>query len=368
MGKKMKRKRIGFALCILLCSLLPLAAPAPAAVLSEGVSADMTMTFSRSVLNIGKTFTVTVSVKPNAPIEINSFDFSLGFDASKVEIVKDGDLPKTARPSNVPATFDYGVSIYGDSVVAMCSDNTSSQNAPIKAGTSTPIIAFYFKVKDTAAEGSAAGFTILEPTVNQLMAGGDPTPVSLTVKSPKTGTIGPKLDTNTRLSALTPDTGTLSPAFDKTVQEYTLDVPEDCDTVRFTAPAESSSSAVKITGGEGLDYGPNTVTIRVTAEDPDYVRNYTVTVNRAVPPTPTLTAEPTATPEPTEPPSSPEASSAAPSVSEGPESTGGSGDGGMWKNLAILFAFLFFITAIAAIWLAVDKVRNRGRMIRVKRV
>ncbi|MHB8962280.1 MAG: cadherin-like beta sandwich domain-containing protein [Saccharofermentanales bacterium] len=344
----------------------------PAAAGAEGVSADMTMTLGRSVLNIGKTFSVTVAVKPNANISITSFDFVLGFDSAKLEIIKTDGLPKTGRPSNVPSTFEYESNVSGSSIVVIGTDGTASQNAPIKASASTPIIIFYFKVKDSAAAGSTVNFTITEPTVNQLIAGEDPVAISLTIKSPKTGTIGARLDTNTYLSTLTSDIGTLSPEFTKATTEYTLDVPEDCDSVQLTAAADSAKSSFKVTGGEGLDYGPNTATIKVTAEDPDYVRIYTITINRANPPDPTATA----TPEPTAAiTSEPEISSEASSSSSSPSASAESEDeplvpvdNGLWKNLTILFASLFLVTAGTSLWLAIDKVRNRDKIIKVRRV
>ncbi|MHB1452907.1 MAG: cadherin-like beta sandwich domain-containing protein [Saccharofermentanales bacterium] len=342
----------------------------PAAVVAEGISADMTMTLGRSVLNIGKTFSVTVAVKPNANINITSFDFILGFDSSKVDLIRTDGSPKIGRPSNVPSTFKLESNLDGNNLIVLGSDETTTQSAPIKASLSTPLIIFYFKVRDSAPVGSTTSFTISEPTINQQVSGGDPVAISLNIKSPKTGTIGAKLDTNNYLSSLTADTGVLSPAFEKTTGEYRIDVPEDCDLVNFAAAAVSAKATLKISGGEGLDYGPNTVTIKITAEDPDYVRTYTITVNRANPPTPTPIATPTE--EPSEDISSdPGISSEAASSSISTESVANGdtpADGGIWKNLTILFASLFLVTAAATLWLTIDKVRNRDKIIKVKRV
>lgn len=370
MMEKNINKGVRQFIILMACLFLSIKIIMPAAISAEGISADMTMTLSRSTLNLGKSFSVTVAVKPNSNINITSFDFTLGFDSTKVEVVKTGSgIPKTGYPSNVPESFEYGISQYGDSIIALCNDGTSSENAPIKASSSTPIITFYFNVKSTAIVGSTTNFSITEATVNQATSNG-PVEISLNIKSPKTGTIGARLDTNNYLSSLTTDIGVLSPEFIKTTGEYLLDVPQECDAVNFTAAAVSAKASFKISGGEGLDYGPNTITIKVTAEDPDFVRTYTITVNRANPPTPTPEATPTT--EPTEYISSgPESSSDTSSSSIGPESAESSDtpvDGGIWKTLTILFASLFLITAATTLWLTIDKVRNRDRIIKVKRV
>ncbi|MDD2392731.1 MAG: cadherin-like beta sandwich domain-containing protein, partial [Eubacteriales bacterium] len=192
--------------------------------------------------------------------------------------------------------------------------------------------------------------------------------------SPKSAEIGPKLNTNTYLSKLIPSLGTLEPVFSKTVTKYSIDVTEDKDSITFDAAAEASKSNLKISGGSSLNFGANTVTITVTAEDPDFQRKYTITVNRASPPTPTP-EDPTPTEEISEE-SSEDTSSVASEVSEviTPEPTPVSEpedvreDQGPWKTATIILAVISAASIGSTIWLAIDKARNRDKIVKIRRI
>lgn len=81
--------------------------------------------------------------------------------------------------------------------------------------------------------------------------------------------------TNVYLSSLTVDQGILSPSFNKETNNYTVTVNSEIEEITITAVAEDNLSTVSgDTGLQNLNYGPNTFTVKVTAEngdDNDYV-------------------------------------------------------------------------------------------------
>lgn len=370
-------KKTACLFAMLLC-VLSINAVNSGRVCAEGVSAELSLVLSRNTLNLGKTFSVTVYIKPNINVNISTFDLVLSYDKTKISPVADNDSVKIDKTTKIPDGFNIGSTLDGNEIVILGEDGTISLSSPIVVSGNTPIMVIYFKVKDNAAVGEKATFSInMDMTAFNASTGDNPV-IPLESASPKSAEIGPRLDTNTYLSSIKPSTGTLTPAFSKSVYDYTVDVPEETDSVSFTAAAESSKAkAPVISGGTSLNFGANTVTIKVTAEDPDFTRVYTITVNRASPPTATPSPSPSPSPEPTEEVSeeSSEVSSEDSSViSEdvtptppviGPEDPGSAGP---WKIASIVLAVLCAALAGTTIWLAVDKVRNRDKIVKVRRV
>ena len=76
---------------------------------------------------------------------------------------------------------------------------------------------------------------------------------------------------------------TLSPTFIAETYSYLADVENTVSSVSVAAEANHRKAAVAVTGGTGLAFGENTVTVRVTAEDGVTTQDYTVIVTRAPP-------------------------------------------------------------------------------------
>lgn len=338
---------------------------------AEGESADISITLSRSVLNLGKSFTATIYVKPNINFNITSFDMVIGFDNTKLSVSEVNGVPKVDKTTKVPSGFLLQTNRDGDEIIVTGEDPTLQ--APIALSGNTPVFVLTFTVRDNAGIGSSANFTVNSSKIN-MISGYDPIPLYPEYPSPKSAEIGPKLNTNTYLSKLIPSLGTLEPVFSKTVTKYSIDVTEDKDSITFDAAAEASKSNLKISGGSSLNFGANTVTITVTAEDPDFQRKYTITVNRASPPTPTP-EDPTPTEEISEE-SSDDTSSVASEVSEviTPEPTPVSEpqdvreDQGPWKTATIILAVIAATSIGSTIWLAIDKARNRDKIVKIRRI
>ena len=83
------------------------------------------------------------------------------------------------------------------------------------------------------------------------------------------------------LSSLQISPGELTPAFSPDVTSYTASVAGDVDKIAVSAAPKDSKAKVVINGSSDLKVGENTVVCKVTAEDGQTVKNYTITVTKA---------------------------------------------------------------------------------------
>lgn len=82
------------------------------------------------------------------------------------------------------------------------------------------------------------------------------------------------------LSSLTIAPGELTPAFAADVTEYTAVVGADVEKLTISAPANHEKANVSVSGNETLQIGENTITCKVTAEDGETVKTYTILVTK----------------------------------------------------------------------------------------
>ncbi len=82
------------------------------------------------------------------------------------------------------------------------------------------------------------------------------------------------------LSSLKISPGQLSPAFSPDVTSYTVQVGADVDKLAVSATAKDGKAKVRVNGDSGLKTGSNSVTCKVTAEDGQTTKTYTITVNK----------------------------------------------------------------------------------------
>jgi len=344
-------------------------------VLSEGASAKVSLALSRPILNIGKTFLLTLKVTPDgANFPITAFNATIQYDTAKFELIKEGSSPKITKPSGTPANFKMEATDAGNKITTFCADDTLSQNAPIQTKGETSLISFTFKVKDNAAIGTAS-FLILDDCSLTQLENSKAISVPVTIISPKTAPVAARLETNTNLSEIKTDIGVLSPGFSKTIKTYSVEVPMEKTAILVTAKLESSLSKMVISGGQALAYGINKVTITVTAQDPEVVAVYTINVKRPSPyqssseessvvseeelPLESSLAE--SSEEPLEDISS-FVSSSEPSVDTTQPSLR------FWQLMAYLFIGLFLVTAGVLVWFIIDKFGDRGNMVKVRRL
>lgn len=109
----------------------------------------------------------------------------------------------------------------------------------------------------------------------------------------------PPVSTNAALSGLTLSNGTLSPVFDGAVTSYSSTVASTIASLTITPTVADATATVQVKVNTGnytaltsgtasaalaLNYGSNTLTVLVTAQDGTTTKTYTLTVNRDLPP------------------------------------------------------------------------------------
>lgn len=89
-----------------------------------------------------------------------------------------------------------------------------------------------------------------------------------------------KKSSNASLGSLVISAGTLSPEFSAATKDYTATVDYSCSSLAVTAnPADSKASVTSVTGNDSLEFGENTVSVVVTAEDGS-TSTYNIVVTR----------------------------------------------------------------------------------------
>lgn len=83
------------------------------------------------------------------------------------------------------------------------------------------------------------------------------------------------------LKSLKISPGTLTPEFDPSVEAYTAAVDGSTADLIVNAVAANAGASVALEGDRGLQNGENQVVVKVTAEDRQTVKNYTITVTKA---------------------------------------------------------------------------------------
>lgn len=82
------------------------------------------------------------------------------------------------------------------------------------------------------------------------------------------------------LKSLKISPGTLSPAFSAAVDQYTTEVDANTSDLVVNAVAANAGANVALEGDKGLKAGENKVVVKVTAEDGQTIKNYTITVKK----------------------------------------------------------------------------------------
>jgi len=82
------------------------------------------------------------------------------------------------------------------------------------------------------------------------------------------------------LKSLKISPGTLSPAFSAAVDSYTAEVDKDTADLVVNAVASNAGAHVTLQGEKGLKAGENQVVVKVTAEDGQTIKNYTIKVTK----------------------------------------------------------------------------------------
>lgn len=82
------------------------------------------------------------------------------------------------------------------------------------------------------------------------------------------------------LKSLKVSPGELEPAFSSSIEEYSVQVGADVSKLAVSAEGNAANAVVAVEGGSDLQMGDNTVLCKVTAEDGQSVKTYTIHVNK----------------------------------------------------------------------------------------
>ena len=92
-------------------------------------------------------------------------------------------------------------------------------------------------------------------------------------------TLNKLASTNNNLASLSISSGTLDPVFNKNTTNYTVSVDSTVASIDVTAVAEDTNASITGDGTHNLNYGTNTITVTVTAED-NSIKDYIIVVTR----------------------------------------------------------------------------------------
>lgn len=230
---------------ILVAGMLTVAAPV------GGISAyasSAKISFSDPSATVGQEFSVNVKISSQDG-NLGASDVVLSYDPSVIEFVSGNNASGGAGSVRLVGTMD------SNSTKAF---SYTLKFKAVQAG-NTSISVGSYEVYDSDAQAVTVSKTGT---------------ASVKVKAPATSSA------EAALSSLKISPGTLSPAFSPNVTSYTAQVGASVDKLAVSASAKDSKAKVLVSGDSGLKVGANTVVCKVTAEDGQTTKSYTITVNK----------------------------------------------------------------------------------------
>lgn len=230
---------------ILAAGMLTVAAPV------GGISAyasSAKISFSDPSATVGQEFSVNVKISSQDG-NLGASDVVLSYDPSVIEFVSGNNASGGAGSVRLVGTMD------SNSTKAF---SYTLKFKAVQAG-NTSISVGSYEVYDSDAQAVTVSKTGT---------------ASVKVKAPATSSA------EAALSSLKISPGTLSPAFSPNVTSYTAQVGASVDKLAVSASAKDSKAKVLVSGDSGLKVGANTVVCKVTAEDGQTTKSYTITVNK----------------------------------------------------------------------------------------
>ncbi len=243
MNRRWKTIAIGFLAAL----VLAVAAPAPGSALTA-LAGTARIAFSDPSVTVGQEFQVSVKITTQDGT-LGASDVMLSYDPACIEFVSGENASGGAGSVRLVGTMDSSTTTqfsYSLRFKALQAGNTS-----ITVGS--------YEVYDVDAQ-----------SVDVTQVGSS----AIKVNAPAT------YSSDASLSSLTVSPGTLSPAFSPDVTSYTVQVGSDVEKLAVSANVSDSGARVVVNGNSGLTIGENTVTCRVTAEDGQTTKDYTITVTK----------------------------------------------------------------------------------------
>lgn len=242
MNRKLKKMAAAFLTLVMLLAAMP-------GQLLVSYAASGKITFSDPTVSVGNQVSVTMKIASSDGTGLGNSDVMLEYDASALEFLSGTNANGGAGSIRVVGNME-----------------SASQTT------------FSFTLKFKALKAGTTSITVRSQEVYDAD--------SRTVTIDHVGSSSIKVNASANASAdadlksLTISPGTLSPAFSADVTEYTATVSESVDRITVSAPANDGNASVVVEGADALEMGENPVVCRVTAEDGETTKTYTITVTK----------------------------------------------------------------------------------------
>lgn len=207
----------------------------------NAASGSIVATSSSKTVVVGSTFTVTVKV--SCTDKLGSAQFGVTYDSAVISL----------------QSGDTSVVTYGDGKVK--SKSFTYKFKAIKSGTAAVRVTGASMVSWDEVD------KLFTPSV---------TNTSVNVKTQKEIEASYSKDNN--LKSLSVQGFTLSPAFSKDVTSYTLEVPDDTESIKVNATVNDANASVRGVGVIDVSEGSNKINVVVTAQNGS-TKTYTIDVN-----------------------------------------------------------------------------------------
>lgn len=215
----------------------------------DAYGAEAKISFNDPSAMVGNEVTVSMSITATSGA-LGGADVTLSYDASVLEFIGGDNASGGAGSIHLIGTMD--------------SDNTTSFKYSLRFKT--------LQAGNTAV--SVSNYEIYDKDVQ---------PVSLSHVGNSTVKVTPPAtySSEAALKSLKISPGTLSPAFSPDVTSYSASVAGDVNKIAIDANAKDGKAKVVISGSANLKVGENIVVCKVTAEDGQTVKTYTILVTKA---------------------------------------------------------------------------------------
>lgn len=241
MNRKLKKLTVG----LMLACVIALTGPAGQLV---SWAADAKIAFSDPSVMVGNE--VTVNMKVTSDSSLGTAEIMLAYDPNILEFVSGTNANGGAGAIKVLGTMD--------------SANQKS---------------FSFTLKFKALQAGNTQISVTSQEIydvdSQALTLSKQGSSSVKVTSPAT------YSKDATLKSLKISPGTLTPAFSASVDSYTAEVDANTTDLVVNAVAANAGAHVTLQGEKGLKAGENQVVVKVTAEDGQTVKNYTIDVKKA---------------------------------------------------------------------------------------
>ena len=212
-------------------------------------AASAKISFSDPSTTVGQEFNVTVKVTATDG-NLGASDLVLSYDQAYIEFVSGNNANGGAGSVRLVGTMDSSTTTEFSYTLKF---------KAVQAGNTTISVASH-EIYDSDTQA-----------VNVSKVGSS----AVKVKAPAT------YSSEAALASLKVSPGQLSPAFSPDVLSYTVNVGADVDKIAVSGEPKDGKAKTLVTGGSGLKTGANTVVCKVTAEDGQTVKSYTITVNKS---------------------------------------------------------------------------------------